>query len=422
MSSYSELIKNFERIRAYMREFYVYGIKSREDYKSKSARSYDDERRRMESWLGDHMSFVRTPEGKNVFISIDSRVADHNPLYKAWKAKSFTDGDITLHFIIFDILHSPEIELAIPELMQIIDEKYLSHFDEPMMFDESTLRKKLKEYCELGIIVSKKQGKHLVYSRTTDSVFLPNSQALNFYSEIAPCGVIGSFLLDKTEHEEHPFDFKHHYITSALDSNVLAQLFEAMRTKSVITVSNMSRKRDEPRRNRVIPLRIFISVQNGRQHLLAYQPDFNCIKSFRIDYLSNVKIEESTPRFDELRAQLDEMQAKMWGVNTKRNRYGEEHIEHVEFTVHIEPNEQHIVNRLEREKRVGTVEKIDNQTYRFYADVYDTMEMIPWIRTFICRIVKMNFSNRTAENQFKSDLERMYRMYGLTGGENNGIQ
>ena len=345
-----------------------------------------------------------------------------NPLYKAWKAKSFTDGDITLHFIIFDILHSPEIELAIPELMQIIDEKYLSHFDEPMMFDESTLRKKLKEYCELGIIVSKKQGKHLVYSRTTDSVFLPNSQALNFYSEIAPCGVIGSFLLDKTEHEEHPFDFKHHYITSALDSNVLAQLFEAMRTKSVITVSNMSRKRDEPRRNRVIPLRIFISVQNGRQHLLAYQPDFNCIKSFRVDYLSNVKIEEPTPRFDELRAQLDEMQPKMWGVNTKRNRYGEEHIEHVEFTVHIEPNEQHIINRLEREKRVGTVEKIDNQTYRFYADVYDTMEMIPWIRTFICRIVKMNFSNRTAENQFKSDLERMYRMYGLTGGENNGIQ
>ena len=246
---------------------------------------------------------------------------------------------------------------------------------------------------------------------------LPDNQALNFYSEIAPCGVIGSFLLDKTEHEEHPFDFKHHYITGALDSNVLALLFEAMRTKSIITVSNLSRKRDEPRRNRIIPLRIFISVQNGRQHLLAYQPDFNCIKSFRVDYLSNVKLEEPTPRFDELREQLDQMQPKMWGVNTKRNRYGEEHIEHVEFTVHIEPDEKHIINRLEREKRIGTVEKIDDLTYRFNADVYDTMEMIPWIRTFICRIIQMNFSNRTAENQFKNDLEQMYKMYGLTGGE-----
>lgn len=417
MSSYSELIKNFERIRAYMREFYVYGIKSREDYKSKSTRTYDDERRRMESWLGDHMSFVRTSEGKNVFISIDSRVSDHNPLYKAWKAKSFTDGDITLHFILFDILYAPEVEYGVSELMEIIDEKYLSIFDEPMMFDESTLRKKLKEYTELGIVSSRKVGKRLVYRRTEDNVSIPDTHTLNFYSEIAPCGVIGSFLLDKTEHEEHPFDFKHHYITSALDSGVLAMLFEAMRTKSIITVSNMSRKRDEPRRNRIIPLRVFISVQNGRQHLLAYQPDFNCIKSFRIDYLSNVKIEETTPRFDELRASLDEMQTKMWGVNTKRNRHGEEHVEHVEFVVKIEPGEEHIIRRLNREKRVGTVEKIDDNTYRFYADVYDTMEMIPWIRTFICRIIKLNFSNRTVENQFKTDLGTMYSMYGLRGGE-----
>ena len=81
MSSYSELIKNFEKIRSYMRDFYVYGFKSRDDYQSKSARSYDDERRRLASWLGDHMRFVRTPEGKNVFISIDSRTIRHNPLY-----------------------------------------------------------------------------------------------------------------------------------------------------------------------------------------------------------------------------------------------------------------------------------------------------------------------------------------------------
>ncbi len=50
------------------------------------------------------MQFRQTPEGKNVFISIDSRLSNHNPLYKAWKTKSFTDGDITLHFIFVGIL------------------------------------------------------------------------------------------------------------------------------------------------------------------------------------------------------------------------------------------------------------------------------------------------------------------------------
>lgn len=68
LSSYSELIKNFEKIRNYMREFYVYGFKSRDEYNKKSARSYDDERRRMESWLGDHMSFVRTPEETSSYL------------------------------------------------------------------------------------------------------------------------------------------------------------------------------------------------------------------------------------------------------------------------------------------------------------------------------------------------------------------
>ena len=115
MSAYSELVKNFEKIRSYMREFYVYGFKSRGEYDKKSARSYDDERRRMESWLGDYMGFRQTEDGKRVFLSIDSRLSRHNPLFRAWKTKSFTDGDITLHFILFDILSDPDIEMMASE-------------------------------------------------------------------------------------------------------------------------------------------------------------------------------------------------------------------------------------------------------------------------------------------------------------------
>lgn len=413
MSSYSELIKNFEKIRAYMRDFYVYGFKSRDDYQSKSARSYDDERRRLESWLGDHMSFVRTPEGKNVFISIDSRTIRHNPLYNAWKAKSFTDGDITLHFIIFDILHDPSVKRTISELVAEIDEKYLSGFQSPMMFDESTVRKKLKEYCEAGIIVAEKEGRKMYYRRTESTDISDLNDVLHYFSEVAPCGVIGSFILDKEESDTDAFTFKHHYITGAIDSSVLASLFTAMREKRAMTISNMSRRRDMPRRNRIVPLRVFISVQSGRQHLLTYLPEYNSFHSYRVDYLSNVKLEDPTPRFDELRTELDRMQSKMWGVSVKRNKWDAEHLEHVEFTVKVEDNEDYIVKRLYREKRIGTVEKLDENTYRFSADVYDSSEMIPWIRTFICRIVKTNFSNRSIENQFKKDLEAMYWMYDV---------
>jgi len=413
MSSYSELIKNFEKIRAYMRDFYVYGFKSRDDYQKKSARSYDDERRRLESWLGEHMRFARTPEGKNVFISIDSRTIRHNPLYNAWKAKSFTDGDITLHFILFDILHDPGVRRTVAGLLREIDTKYLSGFETPMMFDESTVRKKLKEYCEAGIITAEKEGRKVYYRRTESTDITALNDVLHYFSEVAPCGVIGSFILDKAGSHTDAFTFKHHYITGAIDSGVLAALFAAMGEKRAVTVTNMSRKKDLPGRIRIVPLRVLISVQNGRQHLFAYLPEYNFFTSYRIDYLSNVKLEDPTPRFDELRAELDRMQSKMWGVSAKRNKWGNDRLEHVEFTVKVEDKEDYIVRRLEREKRIGTVEKLDAHTYRFSADVYDTSEMIPWIRTFICRIVKLNFSNRTIENQFKKDLEAMYRMYGI---------
>ncbi len=420
MSTYSELIKNFEKIRAYMRDFYVYGFRKRADYGAspkvtKSARSYDDERRRIESWLGDHMSFVRTPEGKSVFISIDSRTISHNPFYNAWKAKSFTDGDITLHFVLFDILHDPAERRTVTELLCEIDEKYLSGFEEPMMFDESTVRKKLKEYCEAGIITAEKEGRKMYYRRTEGADVSELEDALQYFSEVAPCGVIGAFLLDKFPRGTDTFAFKHHYITGAIDSGVLAALFTAMRERRVVTVSNISRRENMPRKARIIPLRILVSVQSGRQHLVAYLPEYNQFQSYRIDYLSGVKLEEPTPRFDELRAELDRMQSHMWGVSTKRNKWGEEHLEHVEFTVRVEDHEAYIVRRLEREKRIGTVERLDDHTYRFSADVYDSGELIPWIRTFICRIEKMNFSDRTQENQFKKDLEAMYRMYGIDG-------
>lgn len=40
-----------------MREFYVYGFRSREEFTQGSGRSYDNERRRIESWLGEYMQF-----------------------------------------------------------------------------------------------------------------------------------------------------------------------------------------------------------------------------------------------------------------------------------------------------------------------------------------------------------------------------
>ena len=403
--AYTELVKNFNRIRDYMREFYIYGFKSRDEYTKKSARSYDDERRRLASWLGEYMQFRQTTEGKNVFLSIDSRMLHHNPLYKAWKTKSFTDGDITLHFILMDIFATGEA-LTVSDISERIDD-YLAAFAKPRLFDESTIRKKLKEYVGEGLLEKKKQGKTMYYRKAPDLAFY-DTDVLDFFSEIAPCGVIGSFLLDKGKRQEENFAFKHHYITGAIDSEIVSQLFQAMHENRMVCMRVVNRK-ETVSEIKVLPLQIFISVQNGRQYVMAYEQKHKQISSFRIDNIVKITPGNTSDRLEELRGQLEKMKSHMWGVSTQ-SRSGMR-MEMVTFTVRYGYGEQHIHQRLEREKRCGYVEKIDDHTSRFYAEVYDASELIPWIRTFLCRITEIHFSNAVLEAQFRRDIENMYRLY-----------
>lgn len=247
--AYSELIKNFNRIRDYMREFYIYGFKHRDEYTKKSARSYDDERRRMESLLGNYMKFRQNADGKSVFLSIDSRVSRHNPLYKAWKAKSFTNGDITLHFVLMDILEQNKDGIFLSEIVDHVCEMTSGT---ERVFDESTIRKKLKEYVSEGIVRSEKRGKTVVYYPETITEIDPYADVLDFFSEVAPCGVVGSYLLDKSTAHSNLFAFKHHYITGAIDSEIICSLLEAMGEKKSITLETINRHKDRISENHVV--------------------------------------------------------------------------------------------------------------------------------------------------------------------------
>lgn len=405
--AYSELIKNFEKIRGYMREFYVYGFKSREEYDRKSSRSYDNERRRIESWLGEYMSFRQNAGGKTVFLTVDNRGVSHNPLYKAFKAKSFTDNDITLHFYLLDLLSGDE-ELSIREIMDRISRDYLSHFAYGEELDESTIRKKLKEYEQLGLLERVKAGRELVYRRKNSGVDLESwREAIAFFTEADPLGVVGSTLLDKLDGQETHFSYKHHYLLHALDSEILCELLLAIRERRSVTLTSFVGRQNEERENTVFPLRIHISTQTGRQYLLALQTQTKRPLFFRLDNIRRVKAGPVEPRAEEYRELAKAFSGKLWGVSTASLEP-----EHLEMTIRVGEKEGYIRNRLEREKRCGRVEQPDPHTLTFTADVYDTMEMLPWIRSFIGRIVRLECSNKAVEQRFREDLETMQGLYG----------
>ena len=399
--AYSELIKSFSRIRSYMRSFYVYGFRHRSEYDEKSARGYDNERRRMESWLGDYMCFGQDADGRRTFLSVDSRAVAHNPLYRAFKAKSFTNRDIMLHFHLLDILEDTK-GLSITEIMDELAER-LNEFDADEIPDESTIRKKLREYLDLGLLQREKRGRETVYYASADDVNLKSWQtAIDFYAEAAPLGVIGSYVQDRFPEHKSAFRFKHHYILNALDSEVLYEILSAIGENCVVFLTKGKQKIE------VIPMKLYISTQTGRQYLLAWAPRNKRFSFFRVDQINAVKVREKASYPDGLKEKMESFQSCVWGTASGDPSA----LDHLEMTIFAGENEGFIVERLNREKRCGSVEQLDATHWRFTADVFDAMEILSWVRTFTGRITDFKCSKSAVTERLCGDFEAMAALYG----------
>jgi Predicted transcriptional regulator len=396
-----------------MRDFYVYGFMSREDFKQKkSLRSYDNEKRRIESYLSDYMSFRVDEKGKAVFLSVDSSDISENPLYRAFKAKTFTKNDITLNFILLDILQEHSM-LSATEIADLITVEYLSWFASPVILDLSTIRNKLTEYVTNGIFSTQKQGKKLLYYRNNMEINLDNfSDALMFFSEVSPLGVVGSYLLDKCIYDGKLISYKHHYILHALESEIVYELLKAIHSRRKVEIMNHSIRSEVPIVLEIVPLRFMISVQGGRRYLAAFSVRSKAILSFRLDYIKSVRLLEVCDEYHLHENMLHEILPNTWGASFGKG----ENPEKISMLLDIPRCERHMIHRILREGRSGTLSKVDESTYRYEITVYDTTEMLPWLRTFIGRIISLECSNKAVERTFYHDLEELYSLYG--GGLN----
>jgi hypothetical protein len=424
MAGFSELIKNFDKTRDYVRDFFIYGCKVRSDFDRKSIRTYGDEKRRVESWMGDCMRYDDSVRGRSVSISVDSGHIPENPLYNAYYSKSFTDNDIRLHFLIIDILQDGQSRT----LKEIVD---ALNTDYEMLFDEQTVRNKLKEYVDEGIIISSKQGKTLYYSLTSDNAdsFLQDfkglDDALKFFSETQQFGIIGNSIFKMLGMKNDLFFIKHNYIIHTLEDILLPEILAAMDEKRYVSFCTFSEKKrkggdDLGSENQVVPMQLLVSVQTGRRYLAAYIPGLKRFSAFRLDYMKTVKKSGICEDYDALKAKFDRNMSHCFGVSFgMRRETGTVTPMKITFFVD-EENEPYILDRLEREKRCCTLEKSGDHLYTLTADVFDPNELMHWAKTFIGRIIRIEGGADSVRERFYRDIARMNRMYG--GDEDEHIQ
>ena len=297
---------------------------------------------------------------------------------------------------------------TVSELVRRIDRDFLSQFPDAKMPDESTIRKKLKEYESLGILKSEKQGRELAFRLNRDGVPLKRwADALAFYAEADPLGVVGDSTLGQLPKVPDYFRFKHHYILHAMDSEILHELLLAIRAHRRVEITALSRRKDEYRVSTVYPMRIYLSAQTGRQYLLGWHYRWRKPMFFRLDGIISVVPGEPDPDPERYERWHESLQENLWGVSIGR----EPSLDHVEMTVKVEPNEGYIIERLDREKRCGRVEVLGGGLFRYVAEVYDALELLPWLRTFLGRAVSLKCSNPTVPDTFWSDYQAMCAMY-----------
>lgn len=410
MSNFQELIKSFPKTREYVRDFFVYGFKTRNDFKDKSPRTYDNERRRLESWLAPYVRKDYAANGSNISLAIDSNLLDTNPLFRVWKTKSFTDNDIVLHFLILDLLQDGR-KLTAEEITEALLAEYES------LFDIQTVRRKCNAYAKEGLLGKEKNQKCVFFFLdNTLSHWLKSNEAISdalaFYQMADVFGIVGNYLSEQLDYPNRTFRVKHSFFVHTLEDEILFDLINAIERKSSVCLDIKGSRKELVSTANCVPLQIFISARTGRRFLCGYLKKSRRFSCFRMDSIKKVTLTETCHIYDDLQEKLNRNRRFLWGVSFQGDQ--RRHLDQLTMTLQIlEPGENYIIDRLKQEGRGGTVTRIAPNTYRFEIEVFDCNEMIPWIRTFIGRILSLECTAKSVEQRFYRDLQTMSRMYHI---------
>lgn len=410
--SFNELIKNFAVIRNYVREFYVYGFKQREDFTAKSGRSYDNERRRIESYLWEYVEVEQQGNGKALRLFIDPSEVTENPMFAVWQAKSFTKNDVFLHFVLMDIFQVGEA-YSVNQVLARIDADYLVHFQDGFMVEALTLRKKLAEYVTLAVLRREMRGREIYFSRVASVALSDRAlRAVQFFKEMAPLGVLGHYLLQQERGLDAVFRYKHYFVMHTLEEQVCLDLLTAIREERWVALTRFGRDRAM----RFMPVKVLVSAQSGRRYVVGKSKAGQFFAFHRLDQIERVELAEVATDFELAKEHFDEVRKFMWSAGFDRRV-----VHTLRVTLAIdEIREAYMLDRIRMEGRHGTLERLTPKRFVFRIETYDLNGMKPFLRTFVGRIVALDSGDEAWERQFFAELADMYRLYfeeGTTVGD-----
>ena len=114
-----------------------------------------------------------------------------------------------------------------------------------------------------------------------------------------------------------------------------------------------------------------------------------------------------------------QIRKKSWGASW--NGKEEKKLHTLRFQIWYEEHrENYLYQKLKNESRNGQVTKKGHNRLEFFIQVWDPIELMPWMRTFLGRICELECSDPVFLERFHNDLEKMRQMYEIREEENDG--
>ena len=269
----------------------------------------------------------------------------------------------------------------------------------------------LKEYCEVGILVFDETQKTYTMPPVRMGDLLKEhpslASAIAFFSEYSPLGIVGSYLMDEHNIKNRTFVFKNKYIAQALDMIVLQDLLTAIHRHTVVKIYVEQYSGTVDPTSLIVPIRIFSRSVDGRQFVYAYHLEDAKFMTARLDNIYSVMI----PQDDEITAalaitgkQIDNIINE--GIARLPNIWSSGLGKSVrKICIKFRDDNKIMLSHISRESRIGTVKQLENGEIAFSADMYQAVDMVPWLLGYTGKITSIH----TQKNEGSGLVSRMVR-------------
>jgi predicted DNA-binding transcriptional regulator YafY len=390
-------IKDYEKIRPILREFFLYGCFSRDDFAMSKicARKYDNELRIIRNTLPpETMEEAIVDKKKYVRLMYDMFRMKGNFLHSTFRIKELDTRGVAL------FLHVLQCLALYPGM------KRTEIYDQlPVTVDYATLFRHLQSFCKMGILQEKRIKNTSYYyisdpfENFTQTDFLTLYEGVLYFANVLPLSIPGYTLLDAMRAYAYskgwsigpdniPFQFKNLHMQRVLDEEEMWFLLQAIHQRSIVSFEycrshriGEAQKIDWITVEHIAPIKILSDDFYGRRTLIgALLDDHHKIRSFRLERIRKLKCSGSLAESEDYTQNYARYIHHSWCFSGREKASP---LIMVELKFHLNPeNEAAILQRVRREGRHGAFKKIGEYCWLYQIQVKDSREMKPWIRSF----------------------------------------